>query len=629
MGGIAGKVYHDPERPAEREVLAAMGHALLQRGPDGEGCYLSGNAGLAVRRLASGEPQPVHNEDRSVWAVYDGLLHNSQELRQSLERQGHRFHTHGEAEVIAHLYEEHGPELPRYLDGLFALAVWDARGRRLLLARDRLGVRPLFYALLPDRLLFASEIKALRADRPALTVSPQGLSAFLSLLYIPAPEGIYREVRKLEPGHTLLWQAGACPTVQEYWRPAAQGPALDASEGELQEELRALIIAAVRRQMVAGEPPGLFLSGGLDSSAVAAGARQVYNGPLHSFSIGFEDPSYDETAYALLAARHLGTHHTAAIVRPDPAGVERLAARFDEPFGDASAIPTYCLAELARQQVAVALAGDGGDELFAGYLTYQADKLARLYRRLPGLLSRRLIPAAVQRLPLSDRRVSLDFKARRFVEHALLDPEERHYAWKAFFDLPLQRALLQPDLAAAVEGQGSAYQAYRRQYEAATHLDAIGRFQYADARVYLPDDNLLKVDHMGLAHSLEVRVPLVDQGLVEFAFRLPERARMPGLRLKHLLRSAMRGMLPPEILRRPKQGFNVPMSRWLQRELRPLLDEYLSATVVRRQGYLRPECVAALVAEHMAGRADHTHHLWGLLAFGLWVERAGTARGGA
>ena len=628
MCGIAGKIYHDRERAVEAETLAAMAQSLWHRGPDDDGSYLDGNAGLAMRRLAiidvEGGRQPIHNEDRTVWTVFNGEIYNFMELRRELEARGHRFYTRTDGEVIVHLYEEHGLDLPHDLNGMFAIAVWDTRERRLLLVRDRLGIKPLFYAALPDRFLFASEIKALWADHPPLTVDLSALNHFLSLLYIPAPESIYREVRKLEPGHSLVWQGGQV-RLNEYWRPVVQEAIPRATPtSALREELHALLADAVRRQLVADVPVGIFLSGGLDSSTVVALARQVYGGPLRTFCIGFEDRSYDETASARLMAQRFDTDHTETIVRPAALDLaQALAAHFDEPFADSSAIPTYCLAEVTHRRVTVALAGDGGDELFAGYLTYQADKLARLYDLLPGAISRGLIPGLVQRLPVSDAKVSFDFKARRFVEHAQLEPGQRHYAWKAFFDEALKRSVLQPELLRTLQTPLDGYLPYRRHYEAVPQLDALSRFQYADARVYLPDDNLLKVDHMSMAHSLEVREPLLDHRLVEFAFRLPGDVKMPGLKLKHFLREAMRPLLPAEILKRPKRGFAVPMARWLKGDLRPLVDTFLSPEVVRRQGYFVPEGVAGLVAAHMAGRADYSRNLWGLLMFSLWLERAG------
>ena len=626
MCGIAGLLYHDSSRPADEATLQRMGHTLRHRGPDDWGVHLDGPLGLGMRRLAiidlqTGH-QPIHNETRTVWTVYNGEVYNFAALRQGLEARGHHFYTASDTEVIVHLYEEYGPDFPRHLNGMFAVAVWDAVARRLVLARDHLGVKPLYYALLPDRLLFGSEIKAILADGPALTLDLDALSLYLSLLYIPAPHSIYREVRKLEPGHTLVYEAGQA-RVQPYWtladveplRPPYAVPAL-------REELRARLAAAVRQQLVADVPLGVFLSGGLDSSTVVAFARAAHSGPLKTFSIGFDDPSYDETGLARIVARHFETDHTELVVRPDaPDLAPKLVAHFDEPFADSSAIPTYYLAQMTRQHVTVALGGDGGDELFAGYATYQADKLARLYARLPGPVSQGLIPAVVRRLPVSDRKVSFDLKARRFVAHALLDPGRRHYAWKAFFSDSLKADLLAPDLRAALNGGLDGYGPFRRQYEAAAHLDELSRCQYADTRVSLPDDMLTKVDRMSMAHSLEARVPLLDLGLVEFAFALPGALKMPGLTLKGFLRETMRDSLPAAILRQPKRGFNAPMSRWLKTSLRPLVEAYLAPDVVARQGYFQPATVARLVADHQAGRADYSRNLWALLMFNLWAEQ--------
>lgn len=631
MCGITGKLYYQAERLVEPEALTAMCQQLIHRGPDDDGYYLNRNIGLAMRRLAiidlPGGKQPIHNENRTVWAIFNGEIYNFSDLRHNLEQRGHRFYTRSDTEVIVHLYEEYGIDFPRHLNGMFAIALWDETERRLVLTRDHLGIKPLYYATLPDRLLFGSEIKSIRADHPQLTVDLEALNLYLSLLYIPAPYSMYREIRKLEPGHTLVWQDGHI-RLQRYWNLAAvEQFDRRLSLGELQEELRTLLSDATRRQLVADVPVGIFLSGGIDSSTVVAFARQVHNGSLRTFAIGFDDPSYDETAYARLIAERFGTEHTEMTVRPDAASlVPKLVDHFDEPFADSAAIPTYYVSQLARPHVTVALGGDGGDEIFSGYLTYQADKLARLYDKLPHAISRRLIPSLVQRLPVSDTKVSFDFKARRFVEHALLEPGQRHYAWKAFFNESLKRALLAPELLDSLNGHLLGYEPYRQQYEAVPHLDPISRFQYADTKVYLPDDNLVRVDRMSMAHSLEVRVPLLDHRVVEFAFRLPGRLKMPGLRLKHFLRETMRPILPAEILDRRKRGFNVPMSRWLKHELRPLVDTYLAPGTIQRQGYFQPGAVLQLVHEHMAGRADYSRNIWALLLFNLWVEQQQSQR---
>ncbi len=631
MCGIAGKLYDDPAHPVDEAGLLRMCHTLVHRGPDDWGLYTDGALGLAMRRLAiidlATGHQPIHNEARTVWTVYNGEIYNFAELRRRLEARGHVFYTHTDTEVIVHLYEEYGVDFPRHLNGMFAIAVWDAVERRLVLARDHLGIKPLYYAALPDRLLFGSEIKAILADDLRPTLDLDALSVYLSLLYIPAPYSIYREIRKLEPGHTLVWQAGHTE-VRPYWDLASVTPLQPPYDVDrLQSELRARLAAAVQQQLIADVPLGIFLSGGLDSSTIVAFAHQSHTGPLKTFSIGFDDPSYDETHLARIVAERFETDHTQLTVRPDATDLApKLVTHFDEPFADSSAIPTYYLAQLTRQHVTVALGGDGGDELFAGYATYQADKLAAVYEHLPGPISRGLVPAVVRQLPVSDRKVSFDLKARRFVAHALLEPGRRHYAWKAFFSDDLKAALLAPDVRTALNGGLDGYGPFRRQYEAAAHLDALSRYQYADTRVSLPDDMLTKVDRMSMAHSLEARVPLLDVGLVEFAFRLPGALKMPRLKLKHFLRQTMRDILPPEILRQPKRGFNAPMSRWLKTDLRPLVEHYLAPDCVARQGFFQPAVVSRLVADHQAGRADYSRNLWALLMFNLWAEQAPLSR---
>ncbi|MFN8482633.1 MAG: asparagine synthase (glutamine-hydrolyzing) [Anaerolineae bacterium] len=631
MCGIAGKLYYDPTHPVDEAELHRMCHTLVHRGPDDWGAHVDGALGLAMRRLAiidlATGHQPIHNEARTVWTVYNGEIYNFPELRQRLAARGHTFYTASDTEVIVHLYEEYGADFPRHLNGMFAIALWDSVERRLVLTRDHVGVKPLYYAALPDRLLFGSELKAILADGLTPTVDLEALSLYLSLLYIPAPHSIYREIRKLEPGHTLTWQAGRLE-VRAYWDLASVKPLSPPHDaGMLQAELRVRLAAAVQQQLVADVPLGIFLSGGLDSSTIVAFARQSHTGPLKTFSIGFDDPSYDETHLARIVAQRFETEHTELTVRPDATELApKLIAHFDEPFADSSAIPTYYLAQLTRQHVTVALGGDGGDELFAGYATYQADKLAAMYEHLPAPLSRGLVPTVVRQLPVSDSKVSFDLKARRFVAHALLEPGRRHYAWKAFFSDDLKRELLAPDVRTALNGGLDGYEPFRRQYDAASHMDALSRYQYADTRVSLPDDMLTKVDRMSMAHSLEARVPLLDVGLVEFAFRLPGALKMPGLKLKHFLRETMRDSLPREILRQPKRGFNAPMSRWLKTDLRPLVEAYLAPDVIARQGYFQPGVVSRLVADHRAGRADYSRNLWALLMFNLWAEQAPLSR---
>lgn len=626
MCGITGKINYQSDRPVEPEKLAAMCRTLMHRGPNDEGFFLKGNVGLAMRRLSiidlnSGK-QPIHNEDRTIWTVYNGEIYNFPDLRRDLEAQGHRFYTHSDTEVIVHLYEEYEEKFPSFLNGMFAIALWDENRRRLVLARDRVGIKPLYYAQLSDRILFGSEIKAILAEGLQPTVDLQALSHYLSLLYIPAPYSAYQEIRKLEPGHILIWEDGRV-VIRSYWDLTQIQPYEDCRQrvADLQSELYDLMTDAVRRHLISDVPLGVFLSGGLDSSTVVALMRRVSNGPIKTFSIGFNEPSYDESPDASTVARHFETEHTELTVTPDVVGiVPKLVHHFDEPFADSSAIPTYYLSQLTRQQVTVALGGDGGDEIFAGYKTYQADKLAKVYGCLPSLLSRGIIPKLIDYLPVSDNKVSFDFKARRFVEHAFLEPGRRHYAWKAFFNDSLKEALLSPEVLVALLGQLDSYPIFGQHHEAALHWDELNRFQYADFKVYLPADILVKVDRMSMAHSLEARVPLLDHRIVEFMFRLPGEIKMPGLRLKHLLKQTMGKILPRQILKKPKRGFNVPISRWLKDELRPMLHDYLAPGLVRRQGFFRPEIVNRLIRDHLSGRADYGRNLWALLNYTIWHE---------
>ena len=630
MCGITGKLYLTPEKRVESDLLTKMCRTLTYRGPDEEGYYTKNNVGLGVRRLSvidvDGGHQPICNENKTVWAVQNGEIYNFQELTQKLLRMGHTFVTRSDTEVIVHLYEEYGIDFVKHLEGMFAIAVWDEKEKKLVLARDRMGIKPLFYGTFEDQLLFGSELKAIAAAGPNLTLNVEALNYYLSLLYIPAPHTIYNEIHKLKPGHILVCQDGRLE-IQRYWSLAHVNPLEDYSVHQLQKQLRQLLLAAVERQLVSDVPLGFFLSGGLDSSIVVASAREVHNSDIKTFSVGFDDPSYDETVHAQTVANHLSTEHTNIIVTPDFENViYELADHFDEPFADSSAIPTYYLSELTRKHVTVALSGDGGDELFAGYLTYQADKLARLYGRVPGILSKKAVPWLVHQLPVSDTKINFGFKARRFVDQALLEPGQRHFAWKAFFDEDLKQSLLQKPLLDSLSGNLDGYSPYKYYFDEAPHFEEITRFQYTDTMVYLIDNNLTKVDRMSMAHSLEVRVPLLDTDIVEFAFQLPDQLKMPGMKLKHFLKESTKGMLPEEIVNRPKKGFNVPMPRWLKEGLKPVVDHYLSTQTVSKQGYFNPHTVQHLVGTHMSGKADYSRNIWALLMFNLWAEKASLER---
>ncbi|GAA4244452.1 asparagine synthase (glutamine-hydrolyzing) [Dactylosporangium darangshiense] len=623
MCGIAGIVVANDGHAVDEDRLRAMCGSLVHRGPDEDGFFITATAGLAVRRLAVIDVQhgrqPVRSEDGTVHAVLNGAIYNHQRLRQYLAARGHTFRSGNDAEVIPHLYEEFGNDFARHLEGMFAIALYDSAHHRLVLCRDRVGVKPLHYAERPDGLVFGSEIKAVLCAIPDRTPDLQAFSAYLSLMYVPAPRTMYREIRKLEPGTTLVWQDNR-RTLQRYWALAdvPQRPHLTAARACA--ILRDLTVECVRQQLAADVPLGFFLSGGMDSGTVVAAARRALpDATLKTYSVGFADRSYDERTEAALAADRFGTDHTELVVEPAADDVvDGILPAFDEPFADPSMVPTYYLCRLARRDVTVALSGDGGDELFAGYHTYQADKYARYYRHLPRAVTAGIVPGLLRFLPRSSARASFDFKARRFAENALEEPGRSHYLWRVVFREAHKARLLQPDVLAEL---CDTYDTHEAHYEAGAGFDRLTRFQYTDAHVYLPDDVLTKVDRVSMAHSLEVRVPLLATSMIEFAFSLPGSMKLPGRQPKWLLRQAMAGLLPPRTLAMGKKGFNAPLPHWLRGEFRPLVREYLSRDVLRRQGYLRFDPVNEIVERHLSGAAEHAREIWILLLFTMWAEQ--------
>lgn len=621
MCGICGVVslHGDLVDPT---VLQEMNGTLVHRGPDSAGRYVDGAVGFAMRRLAiidlaSGD-QPVGNEDGSVRVVQNGEIYNYRELRDRLERRGHRFRTKSDTEVLVHLYEDQGPSFVEGLRGMFAIAIWDSRQQRLVLARDRFGIKPLYYRHEGGVLSFASELKALlRQPGFSREVDLAALEAFLAFNSIPAPLTIYREARKLPPGHLLVWEAGSEPSLERYARPRPVQSRTTRREGEaeLAEELRARLRDSVRAHLVADVPVGVLLSGGVDSSLLAAFAALESRRPVSTFTIGFEEGSFDERAQARLVAARYGTDHHELVVRPDAAELlPVLAESFDEPFGDSSAIPTYLVSKLAREHVKVALSGEGGDELFGGYYTYVADSLAPHV----GALARAARPL-VELLPSSSQRVSADYMAKRFVRGAGLPPLERHHAWKEIFSRAARAELLLPERRSGFDPLSL----YRARYAETEGAEPLARLLDIDLGLYLVDDLLVKTDRASMAHSLEVRVPFLDQIVVELALALPDRLKVRGLAKKRLLRAAAAPLLPPEILRGKKRGFSIPMAAWLRGRLEPFAREVLSPEAVRRRGYFRPEAVTRLLDAHVAGSEDLSRQLWGLLAFSLWAERYG------
>jgi asparagine synthase (glutamine-hydrolysing) len=608
---------------------------IAHRGPDDKGVYLRDGIGLGMRRLSiidlQGGSQPVHNEDESAWIVFNGEIYNYPTLREELLRAGHRMYTHSDTEVVLHAYEQWGESFLERLNGMFGLAIWDRHKRVLLLARDRLGIKPLHYVQLADTLLFASEIKALLAC-PDLQreVDPVALADYLTLEFVPTPRSILRGVRKLPPGHFLTWrQADGDLLVQRYWDvdlEASEDAGRPSDLDGCAAHLRAALKEAVRKELIADVPVGVFLSGGIDSSAVAAMMSELTPGNVNSFSIGFRDPSFDESTYARMVAKHLGTNHRELTLEPGMLLdlVPTIAAMLDEPMADASIIPTHLLSQFTREHVKVALGGDGGDELFAGYPTLQAHRLAGYYGRLPPFLRDGAVPMIVDRLPVSMDNISFDFKARRFLRGALFPVAERHVRWTGSFTADEMRGLLTPEVAEQL--MAPAATAAVSHHMADLNLrDPLNQVLYLDMKLYLENDILVKLDRASMMASLEARVPLLNVDFVEHVARLPISVKLHGWRSKYIFKRAMRGVLPKPVLDRPKKGFGIPIAKWFRGPLRELLLDTLAEDRLREQGYFQPETVHRLIKDHLSGRRDNRKQLWTLFSFQRWHDTYMTA----
>jgi asparagine synthase (glutamine-hydrolysing) len=618
MCGICGVASPEQGAAPDLEAVARMSRRLIHRGPDSDGLFHRGQVALAARRLSiidlEGGDQPIANEDGSVVVVQNGEIYNHRELRRELERRGHRFATASDTEVLVHLYEEHGDGFVERLRGMFAVAVWDSRRARLLLARDRFGIKPLYYRLVGGTLSFASELKAM-LEQPGFSraIDPRAVAAYLAFNSIPAPLTIFSEARKLPAGTVLAWQDGAL-TESRYARPEPVPAARVRSgpEAQLAEELREVLRDSIRAHLVADVPVGVLLSGGVDSAGIAALAAGEQGEAVKTFSVGFEESSFDELSRARLVAERYRTDHHELVLRPDAVDLlPRLVEAFDEPFGDSSALPTYLVSQLAAGEVKVALSGEGGDELFGGYHTYVADLLAPRLGPLAALAA-----PLVEALPSSDSKASFDYKAKRFVRAARLPPLERHHAWKEIFSAERRASLL-----AAGDPGWDPVDLYRERYAETAGAEPLARLQDVDLGIYLVDDLLVKTDRSSMAHSLELRVPFLDRRVAEFALGLATPLKVRRFAKKRLLRSALAPLLPDQILRGPKQGFSIPVAAWLRGPLEPFAREVLSPATLERQGCLDPAVVAPLIERHCSGREDLSRQLWGLIALTLWFDR--------
>jgi len=627
MCGISGLVYQDPERPIERAVLERMNAAIRHRGPDSDGFYIRPQIGLAMRRLAivdlqTGD-QPLSNEDGTVWIVFNGEIYNYPTLRPELEKRGHTFRTHSDTEAIVHLYEEYGLDCVQHLRGMFAFAIWDERRKRLFIARDRLGKKPLYYGEHDGALLFGSELKCL-LQYPGFPreADLSAIHHYLTLQYVPDPLSALRHARKLPPAHRLVWEAGRI-TIDRYWE-LPYVPKWTIPEAELREQVRDKITEAVRIRLMSDVPLGAHLSGGIDSAIVVGLMAGMSDRPVKTFSIGFQEAAFNELHHARAVAEKFNTEHHEFIV--EPAALEvlpQMVEHFDEPFADAAAIPTWYLSEMTRAHVTVALNGDGGDEAFGGYQRYYADPVADLYRLVPAALRHGLFDRLLRAVPVQSGKPvesSVATALHHLTRAADLPVGASIVRWGSFFTEAEKHALYTDEMRASLQATPS-HAILEDTYRHALAKSRLDRTMSTDTQNYLPGALLPKVDRMTMAHSLEARSPFLDHEVMELAARLPESLKVRGRQTKRILRELFADLLPASITRRGKMGFSVPLGLWFRGPLATPLREILLAKDARIFQYLRRTGIEGLFAQNAAGRADHGKRLWALLNLEVWLQK--------
>lgn len=624
MCGIVGFVYRKPQL-AEREVLERMNRAIIHRGPDDDGFYTQGNVGLAMRRLsiidlASGQ-QPICTPDKTKWIIFNGEIYNYQELRSDLEKQGHAFYTKSDTEVVLHLYDKYGPDCVKHLRGMFAFAIWDERKETLFLTRDRVGKKPLLYSHQPNgNLIFASEFRALLAHpEVGKEVDYEAIHHYLSYLCVPAPLTAFKQIRKLEPAHWLIWKNGEIKT-ERYWQPDFNKK-IDISVEEAEEETLRILREAVKLRMISEVPLGAFLSGGVDSSAVVALMAEASETPVKTFSIGFEEQDFSELKYAKRVAEHIGADHHEFIVKPDALDVlPTLVEHYGEPYADSSAIATYYVAKETRKHVTVALNGDGGDESFAGYERYFAMRLAEKYNKIPQFLRKSIVEPAVNLFPASELKRSRARDMKRFVKAASLPKAERYFRWMSCLDRQTKERIYTPHFKDQVKTAETA-NFLNSWFSHANGLGVVDTAMFVDQMTYLPNDLLVKVDIASMAVSLEARSPFLDHKLIEFAASLPEKIKLQGVETKSLLKKVASRLVPKEVLYRPKMGFGVPYGSWLRGELKGLVFETLLSETSSKRSIFQQSEIQHLVTQHMEGKIDNSYQLVTLIMLELWFQQ--------
>lgn len=620
MCGITGFIGQGDER-----ILMRMTRALEHRGPDDEGFFIKDGVFLGHRRLsiidiATGH-QPIYNEDKTVYTISNGEIYNFQELKKELIKKGHQFYTNSDTEVIVHLYEDRGENFLKELNGMFALALWDRKKEKLILARDRLGQKPLYYALLSKNLIFASELKA-------ILVHPQikkeldfySLAKYLNYEYIPVPHTIFKNIQKLEPGEYLVYQREKIEK-KRYWdiKFSSKLPGRD-----LLELLDQHLERSVKMRLVSDVPLGIWLSGGIDSTAIAYYAQKNSPTPIKTFSIGFAESSFDESKYARQAANFLKTEHYEKVFSPKDCLdlIPRIIEFLDEPLADASIVPTYLLSKFTREKVKVALGGDGGDELFMGYPTFQAHQLAKVYEKIPYFLKNSLIAPIINHLPTSFGNISFDFKLKRFISGFKYQPEIRNQIWLGSFLPEAIEKLITPRIYQEIKSK-NIFEDIGNYLKILNDEPLKNRLIYLYLKNYLQEDILVKTDRASMAVGLEVRAPLLDYKLVEFVNSIPAELKLRGLTTKYLFKKLMEKKIPKEIVWRPKKGFGIPIAFWIKKELKDFTLELFNQAKIKREGIFNYSYINQLLKEHFSGKKDHRKLLWTLMVLEMWLEKWG------
>lgn len=608
----------------DKSLLERMCNKISHRGPDGWGHYIDTDIMLGMRRLNvidlyTGN-QPIYNEDKSIVIIYNGEIYNFHENRKSLEQSGHVFSTKTDTETIVHLYEEFGDNFVTKLRGMFAFALWDIKRKRLLLARDRIGIKPLYYYYKNGKLLFASEMKAL-LEYSGITkeINYNALHNYLTYMYVPAPDTIFDGIYKLKPGHLAVYEKDNL-RLEKYWSGNIEYHNIPKNEYEVAATLNELIEESIKMHLISDVPLGVFLSGGTDSGTVVAIMAEVAKERIKTFSVGFEDRVFNELENARLVANRYKTEHHEFIIKPPKMeDIENILCYFDEPFADSSAVPTYYISRYARGSVTVALSGDGGDEVFGGYGNYKVDKINSIYRKLPTFLEKKIMPFLLNELLSKCDCYLKNLQLKKIISMTKMSQEYGHILWLSCFDNDYKRKLYNKE---ELKDQ-LIYDPIVKYlpFFIDNNTDFINKCMYVDIKTILPDCYLTKVDRMGMANSLEVRVPLLDHKLIEFALAMPSRYKLNNLKTKYLLKKVMNNRLPKKIIYGKKKGFSIPLARWLVEDFSGLVSKYLSKEIVKKRGYFNHEYITCLYNEHLSSKRDNSKLIWALLCFEIWYNK--------